>query len=148
MLEINHKTYIKVPLEKVYQTISTSRGWNAWFTDDASINIDSNGTGQIRLVWGNNEHRTIEDGGPIIEAIPNERFAFKWSPGEVTSTVTFKFEPYKEGTLVILNDKGYTHSVESLRACMGCAVGWGEALTLLKIYLEHGIVYKKDLLFF
>jgi len=28
-----------------------------------------------------------------------------------------------------------------------CASGWGEALTLLKFYIEHGIVYaqlKKD----
>jgi hypothetical protein len=29
MPDINHKTYIKVPLEEVYKTVSTSQGWNA-----------------------------------------------------------------------------------------------------------------------
>jgi hypothetical protein len=24
---------------------------------------------------------------------------------------------------------------------IGCATGWGEALTLLKFYLEHGLTY-------
>lgn len=65
--------------------------------------------------------------------------------GEQSSTVTFTLEPYKDGTLVVLNETGFTDSEEDLKACIGCAVGWGEALTLLKIYLEYGIVYKQDL---
>lgn len=147
MPEINHKTYIKVPVEKVYKTISTSQGWNAWFTDETSLVINPDGTGDLRLRWTNfsSENETIEDGGKILEAIPNKRFVFQWSPGEQSSTVTFNFEPYKEGTLVILHETGYTNSERDLKACIDCATGWGEALTLLKIYLEHGIVYKQDL---
>lgn len=147
MPDINHKTYIKVPLQKVYETISTSHGWNAWFTDDTSLEINRNGTGQIRLRWTNfgSENVNIEDGGKVLAAIPNKKFVFQWSPGEQSSTVTFELEPYKGGTLVFLNETGYTNSEEDLKACIGCAVGWGEALTLLKLYLEHGIVYKQDL---
>lgn len=147
MPDINHKTYIKVPLEELYKTVSTSQGWNAWFTDDTSLEINPDGTGEIRLRWTNfgSENVNIKNGGKILEAIPNKRFIFQWSPGEQKSTVTFKFEPYKNGTLVVLNETGYTNSERDLKACIGCAVGWGEALTLLKIYLEYGIVYKQDL---
>ena len=147
MSDINHKTYIKVPLEEVYKTISTAHGWNVWFTDDTSLEINPDGTGEIHLRWKNygSENVKIEDGGRILEAIPNKRFVFQWSPGEQRSTVTFKFEPYKEGTLLVLNETGYTISEKDIIACIGCAVGWGEALTLLKIYLELGIVYKQDL---
>ncbi|MGJ9458355.1 SRPBCC family protein [Oceanobacillus sp. CF4.6] len=147
MPDINHKTYIKVPLEEVYKTVSTSKGWNAWFTDDTSLEIYPDGTGEIRLRWTNfgSENVNIEDGGKILEATPNKRFVFQWSPGEQNSIVTFKLQPYKDGTLVVLNEKGYTNSEKDLKACIGCAVGWGEALTSLKIYLEYGIVYKQDL---
>lgn len=147
MPEINQKTYIKVSLEEVYKTVSTSQGWNAWFTDDTSLEIKPDGTGEIRFRWTNfgSGNVSIEDGGKILEAIPNKRFVFQWSPGEKSSTVTFKFEPYKDGTLVVLNETGYTNSEKDLKACIECAVGWGEALTLLKIYLEYGIVYKQDL---
>ncbi|MEH7380205.1 SRPBCC domain-containing protein [Bacillus sp. JJ1533] len=147
MPEINHKTYIKVPLEEVYKTLSTSQGWNAWFTDKTSLEIYPDGTGEIKLICTDfgSENIDIEDGGKIVQAIPNKRFVFRWLPGEQNSTVTFTLEPYKDGTLVVLNETGYTDSEKDIKACIGCAVGWGEALTLLKIYLEHGIVYKQDL---
>ncbi|MCC3357162.1 SRPBCC family protein [Bacillus sp. REN16] len=147
MPEINHKIYIKVAIEEVYKTISTAQGWNAWFTDKTTLEINRDGTGEIRLRWTNfgSEQENIDDGGKILEATPNKRFVFQWSPGEQNSTVTFNLEPYKDGTLVVLNETGYTNSDKDVKACIGCAVGWGEALTLLKIYLEHGIVYKQDL---
>ncbi|MEH7226685.1 SRPBCC domain-containing protein [Bacillus sp. JJ1566] len=131
----------------MYKTISTYQGWNAWFTDNTSLEIYPDGTGEIRLRWTNfgTENANIEDGGKILEATPNKRFVFEWSPGEQNSKVTFNLEPYKDGTLVVLNETGYTNSEKDIKACIGCAVGWGEALTLLKIYLEHGIVYKRDL---
>ncbi|MDQ0270161.1 uncharacterized protein YndB with AHSA1/START domain [Cytobacillus purgationiresistens] len=40
MLKIRHKTYIKVPKEKVFKTITTSDGWNAWFTDRTRVKFD------------------------------------------------------------------------------------------------------------
>jgi hypothetical protein len=40
-----------------------------------------------------------------------------------------------------LVEQGYKQTTSSLQACLGCATGWGEALTLLKFYLEHGITY-------
>jgi uncharacterized protein YndB with AHSA1/START domain len=96
MPSITHKTYIKADQEEIYQILTTSEGWNAWFTDNTSINLTSEGTSEIRLRWSgfgsNNEN--IEDGGRILEAISNKSFIFEWSPGERQTTVSFKLDPY------------------------------------------------------
>jgi hypothetical protein len=59
--------------------------------------------------------------------------------------VSFKLIDYKNGTLVQLDEIGYVNTEHDIVACIDCAIGWGEALTLLKIYLEYGIVIKNDL---
>ncbi|MBM7585500.1 uncharacterized protein YndB with AHSA1/START domain [Bacillus pakistanensis] len=146
MPEIRHQMYIKVEPKKVYQTLIHEDEWNAWFTDYTTIDLNHDGTGNIQFRWKSSDDHEIEDGGRIIEAIPFKTFTFQWNPGENNTTVTFQLKPYKEGTLVVLEERGYSNSDKDLTACIGCAVGWGEALTLLKIYLEHGIVYKDDLL--
>ncbi|MED3653138.1 SRPBCC domain-containing protein [Heyndrickxia sporothermodurans] len=147
MPEIEHSTYIKVEKEKVYEILSSPEGWNAWFTDDTSLTLNSEGTGDIRLKWTDfgSKKENIEDGGKILKAIPNKSFVFQWSPGESITTVSIKLEKYKDGTLVRLRETGYSSSEKDLAAYLGCAVGWGEALTLLKVYLEYGIVCKQDL---
>jgi uncharacterized protein YndB with AHSA1/START domain len=142
---IKHQTYIKSQPAKVFHTLTTAAGWNAWFTDRTTIVWNNDGAGEIRLRWGVNRDKVIEDGGKIVEAIPYESFIFQWCPGESQTTVKFNLHPFKEGTLVILEEHGYLNSIKDIDACIGCAAGWGEALTLLKIYLEHGIVLKGDL---
>ncbi|MFC0190159.1 SRPBCC domain-containing protein [Fictibacillus aquaticus] len=144
---IHQKTYIKADKEFVYRTLTTAEGWNAWFTDDTSVELNGDGTGEIRLRWTNfgSEKKTIEDGGMILEAVPGKSFVFQWAPGESVTTISIQLESYKEGTRVMLTETGYSNSERDLAACIDCAAGWGEALTLLKIYLEHGIVYKDDL---
>ncbi|MEH7389731.1 hypothetical protein V7149_26010 [Bacillus sp. JJ1503] len=42
---INHQTYIKASLDKVYETLTTAEGWNAWFTDHTVLHLDENGKG-------------------------------------------------------------------------------------------------------
>lgn len=141
MPEINHRTYIKAAPETVYRTLTTAEGWNAWFTDETAIDLDRD----IRLRWkGFGPEEDVEDGGPVVRAEANESFVFEWMPGEQRTRVSFELVPYKDGTLVHLNESGYTTSEQDLSACIGCAAGWGEALTLLKFYLEHGIVCKED----
>jgi uncharacterized protein YndB with AHSA1/START domain len=143
---INHRTYIKADKELIYKILTTSEGWNAWFTDNTFLKIYPDGTGDIKLRWIDYgiDKTTIEDGGKILESIPNRTFIFQWSPGESKTTVSFQLESYNDGTLVSLKETGYLNSEKDLNACIGCAAGWGEALTLLKVYVEHGIIYKDD----
>ena len=138
---IEHATYIRVPPSKVYETLSTGAGWDAWFTRGTTV--DPRPGGEIRLRWNNfgAGRWTTEDGGPVVEAIPDKRFAFQWSPGGCRTTVDIELKERDGGTLVELRETGYRPTSESLTDLAGCAVGWGEALALLKFYLEHNVTY-------
>lgn len=87
-------------------------------------------------------HIDAEDGGSVLEATPNRSFVFQWSPGQHPTTVSFTLREHKNGTILRVEETGYSTTREDLSACLDCAAGWGEALTLFKIYLEHSITYK------
>ncbi|MFF0826393.1 SRPBCC domain-containing protein [Brevibacillus sp. NPDC003359] len=76
-----------------------------------------------------------------MEAIFGEKFVYQWTLGDSTTTISFTLKKLGEGTLVSLIESGYTQSDADLKAFADFTVGWGEALTLLKYYLEHGITY-------
>ncbi|HEY4000317.1 MAG TPA: SRPBCC domain-containing protein [Candidatus Xenobia bacterium] len=131
-------TYIEVAPDIVYRTLTTAEGWDAWFTQGTLLDGTS-----IQLRWkdfGPN-YMTAEDGGPILHAVSPARFAFEWSPGRRPTTVRISIEPRGPGTVVTLRETG--HTSEDAETHVSCATGWGEALTLLKFYLEFGHVYRK-----
>ena len=136
---IAYSTYIAVPPARVYETLSTGAGWDAWFTQGTEV--DPRPGGHICLRWVNFAagHWTLEDGGQVLEAEPDRKLSFRWTPIPSSTTVTFTLEPLGPGTLVKLVETGY--GPEDLEALTTCSLGWGEALTLLKFYLEHGVTY-------
>jgi uncharacterized protein YndB with AHSA1/START domain len=79
--------------------------------------------------------------GPVVESTPPRRFVFQWKPGDSTTTIAFDLEPRGPGTVLRVEESGHTTSPADLAALVECASGWGEALTLLKMYLEHRITY-------
>lgn len=141
LVPIRHRTFVDVPPERVYQTLTTGAGWDAWFTEGTVVDARAGGHIELRWVdWGA-DHITTRSRGPVLEAMPPARFAFQWTVGDSTTTVAFTLEPLASGTCVTVQEDGYGTSPEDLRAFADCACGWGEALTLLKMFLEHGIVY-------
>ena len=52
-----------------------------------------------------------------------------------------KFEAVENGAIIRLREYGYEDTPSGRRGILECAAGWGEALTLLKFYVEHGITY-------
>ncbi|MFC7373479.1 SRPBCC domain-containing protein [Fictibacillus iocasae] len=147
MRGIEHSLYIKARADEIYSILTTTDGWNAWFTDETTLELSDDGSGEIRLQWTNvgSEKKRMEDGGKILKAVYNKAFVFQWSPGDSITTVSMELTPHVDGTTVTVKDTGYTSSEKDTAACIHCAAGWGEALLLLKIYVEHGIVYKHDL---
>ncbi|HEX9067789.1 MAG TPA: SRPBCC domain-containing protein [Ktedonobacterales bacterium] len=134
---ISQTTYIAAPITNVYETLTTSRGWDAWLTTGTTL--DARPGGEICLrwhEWGPN-HDTVTDHGAVVEALPGRRFAFHWHPGGGTSLVSFDLESLGLGTIVRLTDSGHS----SMSTLVACAAGWGEAMALLKMYLEHGVTY-------
>ncbi|HEX9091737.1 MAG TPA: SRPBCC domain-containing protein [Anaerolineales bacterium] len=141
MLEVIHSTLIRADALPIYNALTTSEGLDAWFTNGAKVNPCPGG--QILFRWENwgPDNITTEDGGKVLEAVPAQRFVFQWhpdSPGYAT-TVEINFRPAENGTIVCLREYGFTDTPSGRMAMMNCATGWGEALTLLKFYIEHGI---------
>ena len=136
---IEHFTYIDVPIGQVYETLTTADGWDSWFTDGTTL--DAAPGGQVRFRWVDfgPMRMTTEDGGRVLEVQENLKFVFQWHPGKAVTTVSIELDRLGKGTRLRLDESGY--SMDDVEAAMGCAAGWGEALPLLKFYLESGTKY-------
>lgn len=132
--------FIKAPPEKVFHAIATSEGWNAWFTDETEVDAHEGGSIVFRWTDSGPNHRTIEDRGPVLRCVENREFVFQWRPGVDPTTIAFTLAPLADGTRVDVVESGYTLRERDLKALVDCSGGWGEALALLKFYLEYGVV--------
>jgi uncharacterized protein YndB with AHSA1/START domain len=138
---IRYRSYIAASPERVYETLTTGAGWDAWFTNGTEVDARPGGRIVFRWVdWGV-DHYTTEAAGPVLEAEAPRRFVFQWKPADSTTTISFDLEALGEGTVVEVREEGYTSSPCDMSAMLECASGWGEALALLKMYLEHGVLY-------
>jgi uncharacterized protein YndB with AHSA1/START domain len=140
---IKHQTFILVPPENVYDTITTPEGWDAFFT--TGLEVEPVAGGKIVFRWrghGPDFYHTDAE-GTVVEAVRPGRFAFQWYPvgQETPTTVTFSLTGQYGGTVVRLTEDGYPDTPDGRAMILECAAGWGEALTLLKFYLEHGLAY-------
>ncbi len=142
-LEIRHATLVRAEPERVYDALASAEGLDGWFTTGATV--ESRPGGEIRFRWREwgPERITDADGGPVLEARRPERFVFQWQPDRsgAPTTVEVDFEPVAEGTVIRLREHGYQDTAPGREKLLECAAGWGEALTLLKFYVEHGIRY-------
>ncbi|GAC1617613.1 MAG: hypothetical protein NVS4B7_09930 [Ktedonobacteraceae bacterium] len=144
-IEINHAVLIHADRNKVYDALTTAEGLDGWFTTGASVDAGPQGTIWFRWQnWGP-DHITTEDVGTVLEAQRPQRFMFQWDADDPyrAITVEFKLASISDGedTVVRLKAYGYHNTPASLKALADHAASWGEALTLLKFYVEHGIRY-------
>ncbi len=142
-LRLSHSTLIRADPMQVYLAITTCDGLDAWFTSGASVNAHPGGEIHFCWVdWGPN-HISTEDGGTVIEATSGSCFVFEWHPDlpVYATTVEINLTPTDGGTIISLNEFGFDDTPSGIAALSNCAAGWGEALTLLKFYLELGLHY-------
>jgi uncharacterized protein YndB with AHSA1/START domain/catechol 2,3-dioxygenase-like lactoylglutathione lyase family enzyme len=142
--EIRHEVVVDAAPGAVYDALATAEGLDGWFTRGAAVEARPGGEIVFRWeAWGPG-WVTAQDGGPVLEAERPERFAFQWHPDgpEYATTVEIDFERVDGGTRVRLREYGYRDTPSGLRAMLDCAAGWGEALALVKVYVEHGIRHR------
>jgi uncharacterized protein YndB with AHSA1/START domain len=138
--KIKQTTFIALPPEKVYDTITSASEWDRFFT--TGMELDPKPGGKIIFRWkdwGPDFYSTEVD-GRVREAVRPTRFAFEWGT-EMPTLVTFELTAQHGGTVVRLTESGYPDTPKGRDMILECASGWGEALTLLKFFLEHGITY-------
>ena len=144
-IPIRHSTYIDVPPERVFATLISAEGWDGWFT--SGMELDPQPGGVIRFVWREwgPDKINSEDHGHVIAVEAPRRFVFTWHTDTFLdpTQVSFTLVPQGAGTAVTVEDSGYPDTEDGRRWHMDCATGWGEALTLLKFYLEKGLSYRR-----
>lgn len=141
--EIRHATAIGASRERVFAALTQPEHLDRWFTTGAEVDLRPGGVFHWRWRdWGP-DRVTGEDPAPIIEVSPPERLVFHWHPQGMAwpTTVELDLEERGDGTIIRVREHGYLDTSHGRRAFANCAAGWGEALTLLKLYVERGITY-------
>ena len=80
-------------------------------------------------------------GGRCSKPRRPERYVFRWQNELGGTTVEVDFADHADGTVVRLREHGYPDTPAGWAGFSDCSTGWGEALTLLKFYVEHGLRY-------
>jgi len=141
-VDIFHETIIKKEAKTVFKLISTSEGWDSWFTDGTIFDPLAEKSFFIWRDWGPdkvNEKSRIK----ILELVEPKLVRFLWNfelEGGATE-VKLSLKEVDDGTLLSVRESGYEDSKEGREAIVNCSTGWGEAITLIKIYAEHKISY-------
>jgi uncharacterized protein YndB with AHSA1/START domain len=140
---IKQRTFVAAPPEKVYDTITSASEWDKFFTTGMTLDPAVGGKCLFRWKdWGPDFY-SVEADGDVLAADRPDRFAFKWySCGrEHPTTITFSLEAKYGGTVLTIEESGHPDTERGRAMIVECASGWGEAATLLKFYLEHGVTY-------
>lgn len=135
--DILHSTLVRSDPHAVFELISNGAGWDKWFTDGSRF--EPRVGSPVHLVWRGwtDDGSDVTDHGEVTSCDPDERFAFTW--GDPPSLVTFTTAARPEGTWLEVVETGLPQTEAGLRRFAECATGWGEALTLVRCYAEHGI---------
>ena len=137
---ISQETYIAATPEKVYDTITSAKDWDTFFTTGMELVAKPGGVMNWKWKdWGPGFYN-VEVPGEVVEAERPKLFIFRWGAKRQT-TITIALTPKFGGTVLHLTEDGYDDTPEDRAMILECASGWGEAVTLLKFYIEHGIVY-------
>ncbi len=127
MVDILHRVGIGAPIEKVYQTLTSLEGNQAWWDSNARGDAASGGT----LTFFKHDFR-------VVEATPNQRVRWKCvkgSPEWTNTEVTFDLVPRDGQTFVLFKHAGWIEPVEFMHHC---STKWATFLLSLKQLLETG----------
>ncbi len=143
---IEVKVLIHAPIENVYQTLTTSEGWDAWFT--TGMTLDLSKKEDFEFVWKDwgVDHISTKVRAKVKSYSDNQHFSFYWNYGlhNGPTLVCIEMKDTVKGVIIKLTETGYPDSNEGCAMLVDCSTGWGEALTLLKFYLEKNISTKGD----
>jgi uncharacterized protein YndB with AHSA1/START domain len=139
--KIRQRTFIAAPREKVYDTVTSARCWDEFFTTGMELDPRPGGICSFAWKdWGPDKY-TLKVPGEVDEAKRPELFVFRWGREGKQTTIRIELAVAENGTVLTLTEEGYQDTPEDRGMILECASGWGEAVTLLKFYIEHGIVY-------
>ena len=138
---VEAKVLVKASPERVWEALASGPGLDGWFTTGASVDARPGGRLAFRWErWGPDEFTGTYE-GTVVEAEAERRFVFHWPVDARTcdTTVEIDLEARSGATLVRLVEHGFEEGPAGLREMLNRSCGWGEALALMKLFLEHGV---------
>jgi uncharacterized protein YndB with AHSA1/START domain len=138
--EIRRKMSFPLPIERVWQAISTPQGLSRWFSDQ--VELDENGQ-DLALTW--DDYGTVS--ARIEASEPPRRFAFRWGAhgyqsgqpytDENSTLVTFFLSETPDGTDLTLSETGFAELAPEQRrgSFEDNSGGWTKELDHLQAYL-------------
>ena len=144
-LQIQFEIEINAPPAKVWAKLATLEGMHEWFSKKLIFEFRQGGRFQMETSISGDGDFTFF--GEVVKVRPSEELAFTWTehekgkdPWPVSTLVSFKLKPNKNGTLVSLTHTGFEALAGDLARTEyeGHIVGWERAETLkeLKIAVE------------
>jgi uncharacterized protein YndB with AHSA1/START domain len=128
-LAIEYQTLVRAPREAVYRALTTAEGLDEWFTTGAEVVREPGGVMHLRWRdWGA-ESVTVEGCGEVVEAVPPERFVFRWHGNgaeRASTTVELNFREDERGTVVSVHETGYEDSDDGRAGFVNCCAGWAK----------------------
>ncbi|MCH9032665.1 MAG: SRPBCC domain-containing protein [candidate division Zixibacteria bacterium] len=139
--KIKQRTFIAAPPDKVYDTITSAQEWDKFFTTEMELEPHAGGKCIFSWKdWGPDKY-TLTVPGKVVEAKKPNLFVFMWGAEGSATTIRIELKAHSNGTIVTLTEDGYMDTPGGRAMMLECASGWGEAMTLLKFYIERGVVY-------
>ncbi len=137
---IYYSTLVRKNIEDVWEAFIDVNKLRSWFSPSVEISFETNSIKLVWVDWGKYRIYT-EDRGSILNVEKPHCFSFSCHPYDPNHEIIVKItlEEVSEGTLIRLHEYGYQNIEGISRAMVSRAAGWGEVLTMLKVYLEHGI---------
>lgn len=142
---IEHATLIRASRDKVFRALTTAEGIDGWWTRGTTM--ERRVGGRIRFAWQDwgPDRLDVDGTARILELVEDEVFAFRWdeTEGYPSRTAVFELHDDERGNTVVRVTDTPTDATEEHGEVIPLAVaaGWGEALTLLKMHVEHGVRY-------
>ena len=132
MPDILHDLPIKVPMPRVFQAISTSRGLDCWWTK-RSAGEPSEGA-EYELWFGPQYDWRAQ----VIRCVPDSEFELQMTRADADwlgTRVGFRLEERNGATWLQFHHIGWPSLNEHFRVSCNC---WAAYLRILRRYLEHG----------
>ncbi|HJT73135.1 MAG TPA: SRPBCC domain-containing protein [Chitinophaga sp.] len=132
MPDIRHKLLIEVPVEKVYDAITTQEGLAGWWTPDTKAEAKQ---GSIaRFQFGSTDFLEME----VDELVPNKWVKWRCTGGAeewIGSTISFELLPHDKGTILFFHHDGWKDYTTEFATC---SYHWALFLRSMKFLCETG----------
>jgi uncharacterized protein YndB with AHSA1/START domain len=130
-----HLVRFDAPRETVYPYLTTAEGVRAWWTPDAQLDDEVDGTGEFRFFEGSKATRIrIDRLDPPKSVVWTVLDSFR--PEWIGTVISFELRPSQSGCELLFAQRGYPHADENYAVCN---TGWGIYFSRLQERLVAGL---------